>query len=157
MTNPHKTLHDRLTTLGKVPEGLHKGIVSDWRDTIHRPITRMNALAILRDAARRVCDWEGRGLFHIFAPATPPRDMGEYVVEWFVDDDGDLFDEDDTPTSVFPDYESALIAGLDYLIEQREAAFDTAHTELDEQFGDAMRRLAEAGYPISSLRTAKVE
>jgi crossover junction endodeoxyribonuclease RusA len=40
---------------------------------------------------------------------------------------------------------------------QREAAFDTAHTELDEQFGDAMRRLAEAGYPISSLRTAKVE
>jgi len=27
--------------------------------------------------------------------------------------------------------------------ELRDAAFDTAHTELDDQFGGAMRRLAE--------------
>jgi hypothetical protein len=32
----------------------------------------------------------------------------------------------------------ALLAAV-----QREAAFDTAHTELDDQFGGAMRRLAE--------------
>jgi hypothetical protein len=97
-------LHARLTTLGKVPEGLSL-VCNEWRRVSGShsfTVSKGHALAILRDAARRECDEWGVDI-------NPP----EGNLDWHGVNGWDRTDfGHDT-------YESALIAGLDWIIEQR--------------------------------------
>jgi hypothetical protein len=111
MSDHAQQLHARLTTLVRVPEGLR--MLDEPCGPVKLPplwyyddfnISPDAALAILRDAARRECDE------HAITIETDEDDDGE----WFVIHDKvnpDFAEDAD-------DYESALIAGLDWIIEQ---------------------------------------
>jgi hypothetical protein len=107
MPDHAQQLHARLETLWKVPEGLSL-VCNEWRRVSGShsfTVSKGHALAILRDAARRECDE------HAITIETDEDDDGE----WFVIHDKvnpDFAEDAD-------DYESALISGLDWIIEQR--------------------------------------
>ena len=114
-------LHARLTTLGKVPEGITKhpiwmeGVgltgVCAWKSEDKygsvQNLRGSDALAILRDAARRECD------FHNVRIDWESIIAGE-IVSWAVCE-GDL----DWIAENCQSYEQALVEGLDWIIEQR--------------------------------------
>lgn len=107
MLDHAQQLHARLTTLGKVPEGLEL-----YQRGPDRPqwyfhdllLHDFAVLGLLCNAARRVCD-ERRVEMNI-----PTGPNGPWQV-WEAD-------KPDEHGDLFSDYESALIAGLDWIIEK---------------------------------------
>ena len=103
-------LHARLTTLGKVPEDFFQSDPCEgeayWWDG-HNPIDDAHALAILRDAARRVCDEHGIRL---------DNDGGSPVYE-AIDKYAGLKDYIVHPSENLA-YEPCLVKCMDWIIEQ---------------------------------------
>jgi len=78
-----------------------------WDDAYRQPVTEGNALAILRDAARRVLD----AAFIRIDWAVESRGQ---IVLWAV-----VGSDDEMIADCVESYESALIAGLEHIVEQR--------------------------------------
>jgi hypothetical protein len=110
MPDHAQQLHARLETLWKVPEGLSL-VCNEWRRVSGShsfTVSKGHALAILRDAARRECDDEMGDRGHHQRRqdhALMCRASSLQRIQL------DLRDCES--------YESALIAGLDWIIEQR--------------------------------------
>lgn len=145
----HKRLYDLLGELGARPDGLHWDDIEGWTrgedgNRYEDGVSPDHALAILRDAARRVCDDCPDFDLSKYAPGI--EGWGQYyAIAWYYDEDMEPLDESEYENEIYDTYELALIAGLEWeTYLKSDLQFDQAQAHLDDKFGGAMKRLAES-------------
>lgn len=110
---PHHKLHDLLTRLGAVPEGIeYHPSGAQWTIEGWKLASESTVLGLLRDAARRVLDDE---MVEVSWDVISEGKITHWCVEHRPCNGYELIAEN------CESYESALIAGLEWVFEQQSS------------------------------------